>query len=229
MSKALVLHSGGIDSSTCLAIARGDCDELICLSIEYGSKHNEREIRAAKEVATYYGAEHIHIIAPDIFRGAGSALMDKDVPNPNLTYDELREAEGPSLTYVPFRNSNLLSIATTIALVREADYVYFGAHADDAHNWAYPDCTPEFVGSMSNAIYIGSYFKVRLKAPIIDMTKTSVVSLANSLAVPLHLTYSCYEGGEIHCGVCPTCMARKAAFIEAGVVDPTKYKGEKVV
>lgn len=101
--------------------------------------------------------------------------------------------------------------------------IYFGAHAEDAFNWAYPDCTPEFIGAMSNAIYTGSYYAIRLHTPIMWSSKAEVVSLGDDLGVPWENTWSCYKGEEHHCGTCPTCRARKEAFHLAGVADPTIY------
>jgi len=101
--------------------------------------------------------------------------------------------------------------------------IYFGAHSEDAQNWAYPDCTPEFIGAMANAIYIGSYMSIRLHTPLEWLTKGETVSMGTKLGVPYGDTWSCYKGETLHCGVCPTCRARKAAFAEAGVEDPTEY------
>ena len=221
--KGLILHSGGLDSSTLMAYAAEECDEIIGLSIAYGQKHQDREIRAAREVCEHFKAEHMEIELPDIFKGFGSTLMDSDKANPHLTYEEIRDSDGPSPTYVPFRNANLLSIATAVAQTNKCEFVYFGAHADDAHNYAYPDCTPEFIWAMANAINVGTYYSVRLKSPVMWMTKGEIVAMGDTLGVPIKLTYSCYEGTEIHCGECPTCISRQVAFEEAGVDDPTEY------
>src|SRR5690606_32391056 len=99
----------------------------------------------------------------------------------------------------------------------------YGAHAEDAQNWAYPDCTPEFIGAMANAIFIGSYQRLRLWAPLMNMQKYQIVRVGADLGVPFHLTTSCYKGGDKHCGTCPTCISRKGAFIRANVPDPTVY------
>lgn len=101
--------------------------------------------------------------------------------------------------------------------------IYFGAHSEDAHNWAYPDCTPEFIGAMANAIYIGSYMQIRLHTPLQWLNKEGVVRLGDSLNVPFETTWSCYKGEEKHCGTCPTCRSRRQAFITAEVKDPTPY------
>jgi 7-cyano-7-deazaguanine synthase len=106
---------------------------------------------------------------------------------------------------------------------RDTAGVYFGAHSEDAANWAYPDCTPEFIGAMANAIYTGSYYAIRLHTPLEWLGKSDIVRLGGRLDVPYELTWSCYKGEEKHCGVCPTCRARKQGFIDAKVVDPTEY------
>lgn len=105
--------------------------------------------------------------------------------------------------------------------------IYFGAHSEDAANWAYPDCTPEFIGSMANAIYIGSYQTIRLYTPLQWLMKDEIVTLGTKLGVDFASTWSCYKGEEKHCGLCPTCRSRRAAFIRAGVSDPTVYMGER--
>lgn len=101
--------------------------------------------------------------------------------------------------------------------------IYFGAHSEDAQNWAYPDCTPEFIGAMANAIYVGTYSTVRLHTPLEWLTKGETVTLGTKLGVSYEDTWSCYKGEELHCGTCPTCRARKEAFREAGIKDPTTY------
>jgi 7-cyano-7-deazaguanine synthase len=149
-----------------------------------------------------------------------SMLTDPQREIPNVDYKDI---EGVSPTYVPFRNGQLLSKAAALAQAEGFSELYFGAHAEDAQNWAYPDCTPEFIGAMANAIYIGTYHKVRLCTPLEWLTKTEVVALGDVLGVPFHLTWSCYAGGEKHCGTCPTCRARHQAFYDAVVDDPTEY------
>src|SRR5262245_9556666 len=138
--------------------------------------------------------------------------MDHEAEMPHVTYEELQKAEGPSPTYVPYRNGSFLSLAASGALDMGADTIYAGMHGEDAHNWAYPDCTPEFIGAMQNAIYIGTYYKVRLVCPFTYMTKADIIKLGLDLLAPLHLTMSCYEGRDPACGVCPTCIARLEAF-----------------
>ena len=221
MTKALVLLSGGMDSATCLALAKGENEIVGGLSLSYGQKHI-REVDYAIGLAEHFDCEVEVLELLKIFQGAGSSLVD-DVEMPQMSYEELGAAEGPSKTYVPQRNMNFLAVASAVALISKADYIYFGAHADDAHNWAYPDCTPEFIGSMANAIYTGSYFKTRLRTPFMWSSKADIVALGDILKVPFEKTWSCYEGGELHCGTCPTCVSRIEAFKKAGVKDPTEY------
>lgn len=224
--KSIVLLSGGLDSSTCAALACREFgpENVIALTLFYGQKH-AKEIEAAKAVVDFlHIGEHRIEKLPDIFRGGGSTLVDPDLPNPETTYEELNKSHGVSPTYVPFRNANFLSAATAIAMVAGADTVFYGPHSEDARNWAYPDCTPEFNGAMANAIYIGTYMKVRLVTPLQWMTKAEVVALGRKIGVPFELTWSCYNGREKACGVCPTCVGRLEAFRANGMEDPIAYE-----
>jgi 7-cyano-7-deazaguanine synthase len=223
MSAAVVLLSGGLDSTVCATIATKNHRIVYPFSIHYGQKHEGSESRAALAVARQLGiAPVIQINIPDTwFMGSGSALVDKSVEIPDVSYDEI---EGVSPTYVPFRNGIFTSIAAAMALKYNAEAVYFGAHSEDAQNWAYPDCTPEFIGSMAAAIYVGTYKQVRLITPLQWLMKRDIVELGNSINAPMHLSWSCYKGGGKHCGICPTCLSRKEAFRLAGVEDKTVYE-----
>jgi 7-cyano-7-deazaguanine synthase len=218
-SKAYVLHSGGIDSTVCLYCAMRDFghSNVVAVSVDYGQRHR-KEIDYSKVLCNTLGIEHREIQLEGMPR---SMLTDTKQKIPEVSYDEL---QGVSPTYVPFRNGQLLS---KIAGIASADTsgaaIYFGAHAEDAKNWAYPDCTPEFIGAMANAIYIGTYHQVRLHTPIQWLTKKEIILLGESLWVDFEFTWSCYVGGVQHCGVCPTCRARKQGFIDSLVKDPTEY------
>lgn len=226
IGKAVVLLSGGIDSTTAMFQAIQDgYPRIVAVTAYYGSKHNNSEILAARRIADKYAGGQIEVTLPDVFRGSGSALMGES-EMPQQTYQEIAEAEGPSPTVVPFRNANLISIATSVAITEAATVVYVGMHAEDARNWAYPDCTPEFLGAMANAVHVGSYHKVRLVFPFIYMMKSDIVTRAALLGVPVEITYSCYEGREKHCGLCPTCVERLEAFNVAGYIDPVEYEIE---
>jgi 7-cyano-7-deazaguanine synthase len=225
--RTYVLHSGGIDSSTALAKAIRDSDtfdEVISVSVNYGQRHL-KEIDYANQLAAHLSIERLIV---DMSRPPKSMLTDSHAAVPEMSYADI---QGMSPTYVPFRNGQLLSRVAGVAQgwilkgtnePREAT-IWFGAHAEDAHNWAYPDCTPEFIGAMANAIYIGTYFKVRLVAPFMHYSKSQIVTEGFKLKVPYEMTWSCYKGEELHCGKCPTCIARKEAFVTAAVYDPTRY------
>lgn len=240
-----VLLSGGIDSSTCLGFAVRDCgrENVVAVSIDYGQRH-KKELEQAKKVAEYLlGNSDQHQILT-IEGMAVGGLTDDKLVIPDVSYAELT---GVSPTYVPFRNGQLISKIAAFASARIKvvnDWVqskaerngqvttqddlfegriYFGAHAEDAAGDAYPDCRLDFVGAMAAAVYIGTYHQVRLKAPLIEMYKNEIVEAGQKLGVPWHLTWSCYKGEELHCGICPTCRARKAGFAKAKVLDPTEY------
>jgi len=160
-----------------------------------------------------------------IFGGTGSTIIaDNKLNQPEMSYEDIEDSYGVSPTYVPFRNANFLSIASTHALVHGASEVWAGMHAEDAHNWAYPDCTPEFLGAMSAAIYVGSYHQVRLITPHQWRTKADVVRRGYELDVPFEHTWSCYAGGVKHCGTCPTCVGRINAFRAIEREDPVPYE-----
>lgn len=215
--KALVLHSGGIDSSTCLAIACKEFKEVTSMSILYGQKHSQ-EIASARTVAAWFKAEHRVLTIPPI---KGSRLTDIDEAIPDVSYAEI---EGKSPAYVPFRNGLMISYLASIAEGEGYSAIYFGAHSEDAHNWAYADCTMEFIGTMASAIYIGTYHKVRLLTPLASLVKSEIITRGTELGVPWSATWSCYKANERQCGVCPTCRSRIEGFKDAGVPDKTNYQ-----
>lgn len=219
---AIVLHSGGIDSTTCLYMAAEAFGRrnVTAISIHYGQRH-QKEITHAEMICKYHGIVH-HVVEGPTF--PMTMLTNPDSQVPSVSYADL--PAGVSPTYVPFRNGNLLSNVAAIAQATGASAIYFGAHAEDAHNWAYPDCTPEFIGAMANAIYIGTYHQVRLITPLEWLTKREIIKLGDSLGVQWNLTWSCYKGEPLHCGICPTCRARRDGFIDAHIHDPTAYSME---
>lgn len=221
--RSLVVLSGGLDSCVALALAQRESEYVETISFDYGQRH-KKELESAQKISHHYDC--VWRKEP-VSLGHGGVLMDQGAQMPQMTYMELGQKVGPSPTYVPYRNGTFLSHATSIALERNIDTVYAGMHAEDAHNWAYPDCTPEFIGAMQNAIYIGTYFKVRLVCPFTYKSKTDIVKLGIELGAPLHLTWSCYEGGETACGKCPTCVGRLEAFSAAGYDDPAEYEFDK--
>jgi 7-cyano-7-deazaguanine synthase len=217
--KGFVALSGGLDSTTALAIAMERHEGKVeAISFDYGQRHNI-ELERAALIAEYYDICHHIVKLGDL---PTSALTDTSIDIPKVSYAEI---EGISPTYVPFRNGQIIAKLTAYASADKLNsVVYVGTHAEDAANDAYPDCRLDFIGAMGSAVYIGTYHKVRLSAPLIEMSKSEVVALAAKLEAPLELSWSCYFGGDKHCGVCPTCRARKEAFLLAGVPDPTSYK-----
>ena len=221
MEKALVLTSGGVDSTTCLAIAveKYGKENVIALSVMYGQKHT-KEITAAKAVTEYYGVEHISIDLAPLFAYSDCSLLstsDKEIPKESYA-EQLEKTNGsPVSTYVPFRNGLFLSAAASIALSKNCSVIYYGAHHDDAAGNAYPDCSEEFNSAMNSAITLGSGNMLRVEAPFVGITKKDIVKIGKELGVPYELTWSCYEGGDKPCGRCGTCIDRKAAFLANGI------------
>ncbi len=222
--KALVLCSGGADSSTLLAKAVADhgADNVFALAVSYGQKHS-RELRSARAIADHYGVELRLLDVGAIFADSTCSLLaHSDAAVPQGTYDEQqRDSEGgPVSTYVPFRNGLFLSCAASMALSLECSVLYYGAHHDDVAGEAYPDCSLAFVEAMDRAIRLGTADELRVEAPFVSWSKADIVALGLSLGVPYELTWSCYEGGDAPCGTCATCLDRVAAFAANGVFDP---------
>lgn len=222
--KALVLFSGGVDSTTCLGLAidKYGKENVIALSVSYGQKHT-KEIECSRKIAEYYGVEHIYLDLAKIFEYSDCSLLehsDREIPKESYA-EQIEKGDGkPVSTYVPFRNGLFLSSAASIALSKDCEVIYYGAHSDDAAGNAYPDCSDAFNKAMGDAIYIGSGNQLRIEAPFVNMTKAEVVKTGLALKVPYELTWSCYEGKERPCGVCGTCIDRAKAFELNGVKDP---------
>ncbi len=222
--KALVLFSGGVDSTTCLgmAVSKYGRENVIALSVSYGQKHT-KEIECSQKIAEYYQVEHLYLDLAKIFQYSDCSLLshsDQEIPKDSYA-DQIDKTDGkPVSTYVPFRNGLFLSSAASIALSKGCDVIYYGAHSDDAAGNAYPDCSDAFNRAISDAVYIGSGEQLRIEAPFVNLTKAEVVKTGLDLNVPYELTWSCYEGGEHPCGVCGTCIDRAKAFALNGVKDP---------
>lgn len=223
--KILVLSSGGVDSTTCLAMAVAEVgpENVLALSVYYGQKH-DKEIQAAKKVAEYYGVRRMELDLSVIFAGSNCSLLKQstqDIPLESYA-QQIAETHGekPVSTYVPFRNGLFLSSAASIALSHGCSKIMYGAHADDAAGAAYPDCSLDFVNAMNQAIYLGSGNQLTIEAPFVSLTKADVVKKGLELGVPYELTWSCYEGGEKPCGKCGTCIDRQRAFEKNGTIDP---------
>lgn len=221
--KAVVLLSGGLDSSTTLAIALKNY-EVYALSFDYGQRHR-KELESAKKIAGYYNVKH-RIVEIDL-GWAKSALTDKKIKIP-----EKRKKIGKDIpvTYVPARNMIMLSFAIAYAETINADTVFIGANAVDYSG--YPDCRPEFYKAFQKAATLGTKKGIESKAiqikyPLINMSKSKIIKKGMSLKVPYHLTWSCYKGGKKACGKCDSCLLRLKGFKEAGYEDPVEYEVEK--
>lgn len=226
--KCLVLVSGGLDSTVALAKAVNlyGTDNVVALSISYGQKHI-KEIEASNNVCKYYGVEHLYLDLGAIFKYSNCSLLTNSTNEiPLLSYEEqLKSQNGtPVTTYVPFRNGLFLSSAASIAISKDCNLIYYGAHKDDAAGNAYPDCSKDFNEAINKAIYIGSGNQVKVEGPFVDISKKDIVKLGKSLNVPFGLTWSCYQGHDKACGKCGTCIDRKAAFLANGMTDPIEYE-----
>lgn len=230
---ALVVLSGGLDSATALGIACSRHADVRAITFDYGQKHGN-EIHAAQDLCQYYGVDQAIIPLPEALFKGGALTTEEEVPD--MHYDDL-ESGTMSPTYVPFRNGNLLSMAAAKAdsMMRDdsgwhegegidSATIYAGMHAEDAAGFAYADCTPEFIGTMTAAIWIGTYGRVRVQAPFMFMEKYQIIQLGTGLGVPYRLTMSCYRGMNPPCGRCATCHARSVAFQRAGIKDPLTYQ-----
>lgn len=228
--KAIVLSSGGVDSTTCLAMAVKEIgkENVVTLSFEYGQRHS-KELESAQKVADFYGVRHVVFNLTQIFSFSDCSLLASSEQKPvHESYAEqiAKNGEGKVATYVPFRNGLMLSAAAALAqslFSEDKCQIWIGAHADDAARNAYADCSVAFNNAMNDAIRIGTYDLVTLKAPLNRLNKAQVVAKGLELGVPYRLTWSCYEGGEKACGKCATCIDRLAAFRANGIEDPIEY------
>lgn len=220
--KAVIVLSGGLDSTTCMGMAKENGYELYPITFHYGQKHN-REVEQAKKVAEYYDAPDHRIVNISFLNQiGGSALTDNSIDVPS----DMDEDEIP-VTYVPARNMIFLSLASAYAEVIGAEAIYIGVSAVDYSG--YPDCRPEFIQSMNETVNLATKAgatgsEMKIETPLIDMTKADTVNEGLRLNVPYELTTSCYNGEEEACGECDSCRLRLKGFEEAGAVDPIPYK-----
>jgi 7-cyano-7-deazaguanine synthase len=216
--KALVLFSGGLDSTVLATQLKVDGAETRLLSIDYGQRH-ARELKRAEQIAQALELPQQVLRLPDLgpLLG-GSSLTDEKVELPEGHYAE----ESMKATVVPNRNMILLALAGGHALSIGFDTIAYAAHAGD--HTIYPDCRPEFADAMETALGLADWEKLSLHRPFVHLSKTDLVKKGAELGAPLHLTWSCYAGREIHCGKCGTCVERKEAFALAKIADPTEYE-----
>lgn len=224
--KTVVLFSGGLDSTTALYCALRDQLEPICLSIHYGQLH-ERELESAKKISSFLKLEHW--IVPLSLPWGGSALTDNRIQAPKGRAEKEIAQEIPA-TYVPARNSIFLCLAASLAEVKGAGVIYFGANALDYSG--YPDCRPGFIEAFEKMISRGTKVgatrrgaptskpAIRIISPLLRLSKADIVRLGKELGVPFEWTWSCYEGKDLPCGECDSCILRAKGFREAGIEDP---------
>lgn len=219
-NKAIVLVSGGMDSCVTAAIAGRETTSTAFLHISYGQLTEKRERQAFNDIADYYGIkERLDVSVEYLAKIGGSSLTDRDIP---VSEANLENKEIPT-SYVPFRNANMLAIATSWAEVIGAVRIYIGAVAEDSSG--YPDCRPEFYAAFQSAIDAGTKpdTKIEICTPIIHLTKAEIVGKGIELNAPLHLTWSCYRSETLACGNCDSCALRLRGFAQAGIKDPILY------
>jgi len=225
MEKAVVLLSGGLDSTVCMAVVKSKGMEVYPISFNYHQRHNI-ELEGAKKVAKFYGVKKHLIIETNMEEIGGSALTDSKIEVPDGDFQH--GADDIPVTYVPARNMIFLSYAMAYAEVIGADHVYIGVNAVDYSG--YPDCRPEFIGSFQKTANLATKAgtadgrNIKIETPLQDLSKKEIVQLGSKLGAPLQFTHSCYKGGEKACGVCDSCKLRLRGFAEAGVVDPVEYE-----
>ena len=222
MKKAVVLLSGGLDSTTCLAVAKDAGFECYALSFNYGQKHNV-ELVQAKAIAQNFSVKQHEVVSLSIGNFGGSALTDENIEVP-----EYSGTKDIPVTYVPARNTTFLSIALGWAEVIEASSIFIGVSAIDYSG--YPDCRPEYIAAFQDLAGLATKAGVegrpiKIETPLISLSKADTIKLGASLGVDYAMTVSCYcaDDAGYACGSCDSCMLRKQGFEEAGVADPTRY------
>jgi len=219
--KAVVLLSGGLDSATCLAIAKSQGFEVYCLSLDYHQRH-VAELNAAKKLVKHFDAAAHKTVQLDLALFGGSALTDDEIAVPE------NPTTGIPVTYVPARNTIMLSLALAWAEVLEAQDIFIGVNALDYSG--YPDCRAEYVNAFQNMANLATKSAIEgqtinIHAPLIDMTKADIIKQGIALGLDYGMTVSCYQANDAGeaCGVCDSCRLRKAGFEQAQVKDPTHY------
>ena len=220
MKKAVVILSGGMDSSTALFIARKEGYEAIPLHFNYAQRTEKKELESFNKICDYLNLKQRYIIDIPFFKQIGaSALVDENLEVP---IEGIKP--GIPITYVPFRNGIFLSIAAAIAEKESAEAIFIGVVEEDSSG--YPDCREEFIKNMQNAINSGTKPEthIEIKTPLIHLKKEDIVKKALEVGVPLKYTWSCYKNEDVACGVCDSCRLRLKGFEKAGIKDPIKYK-----
>lgn len=220
MNKAIVLVSGGLDSCVTAAVAKDEGYKLCFLHVNYGQLTEKRELKAFEDIATYYEVNEKLIVNISYLKDiGGSALTDEKIEVEEGRFDRV----GIPKTYVPFRNGNILSIATAWAETINAEKIFIGAVEEDSSG--YPDCRKAFYVAFNNLLKVGikSENHIEVITPLINLKKRDIVLLGKKLNAPLHLTWSCYKSEDLACGNCDSCFLRLRGFKEANVKDPISY------
>jgi 7-cyano-7-deazaguanine synthase len=219
---AVIIMSGGLDSVTLLHVLINTYDPVHILTFLYGQKHN-KEIQSAKYFVRKLGLnDHMIIDLNNLQTVFGDSTLTSSKRIPHLDSIENRTSKILKQTVVPFRNAIFLSIAVAYASARKIKYIFYGAHKSDTAT--YPDCRPEFIESFEASSKLGvENNELQVIGPFVDKTKSDIVKLGTAYGVDFSKTWSCYEGKEIHCGVCPSCYERKNAFRKARIKDDTRY------
>ncbi|MCQ2229068.1 MAG: 7-cyano-7-deazaguanine synthase QueC [Bacteroidales bacterium] len=223
MEKAVVLLSGGLDSSTALYLAKSEGYELHAISFDYGQRHS-KELECAKAIAQAAGVKSHKVVSLNLGEWGGSSLTDMSM----TVEDGDADRTDIPMTYVPARNMVFLSVAASMAEAIGAQHIFIGVSEVDYSG--YVDCRQVFIDAMEKAINLGTVMgaeqgkKITIHAPFVNMTKAEEIKLGNKLGVDFSLTWSCYRGGEKPCGTCDSCLLRARAFKEAGVTDTSIYR-----
>lgn len=217
MPGAVVIFSGGLDSTTCLAMALKEHETVVAITFDYGQRH-KKEILAARTICEYYGVKQFDIDF-DATAWGGSALTNSKI---NLPTNRVIDEQIP-VTYVPARNIIFLSFGLAVAEALDLDFSYIGVNALDYSG--YPDCRPEFIDAFQVIADVGQKRgiegnPIQIETPLINLNKAEIIKTAVELKAPLHLTWSCYQGEDSPCGICDSCALRIKGFREAGLLDP---------
>lgn len=213
---SVLILSGGMDSTTMLHEYAGRI--ALAVTFDYGSNHNAREIECARRNCEMLGIDHIVIPLDFMAKYFRSSLLEGAEAIPDGRYDE----ENMKSTVVPFRNGIMLSVACGLAETRDLKHVMIANHSGD--HTIYPDCRSSFIDAMSQAMHLGTFPGITILAPYTKIDKNAIATHGKKLGLDYSLTYSCYKGGEKHCGVCGTCVERREAMAAAGIDDPTEYE-----
>lgn len=225
MKNAVVILSGGLDSTVCMSVAQKKGYNIYPITFSYGQRHH-KEVEQAQKIAAFYGCKRHLVLDTNFFRDIGSSALTSDSMAVPVGRGAGEMTQTIPVTYVPFRNAVFLAMAVGYAESLPAETIYIGVNALDYSG--YPDCRPGFIQAFQKAVNLGTAASdrgcvINIKTPLIYMTKAEIIKLGLQNNAPLQLTTSCYQGGEKACGQCDSCLLRLKGFSEAGTVDPIEY------